>query len=328
MICEPLKHKSLALIWPVLQTASFPIISVTLFYWSRVFIDFLLLMEMLLKLTFLACLVKACFSQCLPKVISQVVPSNGSCPSESVVAESLEELRSRVNAVIDKELPFLQRSISDGCPGEGWVKVVDFNTTNCPDGMPVEKEGDLEYCTLASTQDCASRSANYLHGYSQVCGRALGIQVGPLTGFGRYIAAPSLEENYLDGISVTYGSSPRTHVWSMAMSGSTHTPDSKCPCDNSSCNEAKQREIDGVLLNHYFCDSASDDMEGGINRVYQKSLWYESGCLHDGCCRSSPYFYRKLPEMTTDILEVRICQNRGLRDAARVGVAKMELYVR
>ena len=281
-------------------------------------------MEVALKLTFLACLVQACLSQCLPRIVSHVGPSsNESCPSESVVADNLEQLRSRVNEIIDKELPFLQRAITDGCPGEGWVKVVDFNASACPVGLT--KENGTQFCRSTGNVHCVSLYSNYSEGYSHVCGRALGYQVGPLTGFNRY--ASSVDDNYLDGISVTYGSSPRIHVWSFAVSGNPQSTN-RCPCDNSSCDETKQVVKNGTLQNHYFCDSATDEQLAELSKVYSKPLWYEAGCLHNGCCRSSPYFYRELEETTTSNLEVRICQDPTLRMLISVGVAKLELYVR
>ena len=47
----------------------------------------------------------------------------------------------------------------------------------------------------------------------------------------------TIEDNYLDGVSITHGASgSRTHIWSLGAGHSaalSHRNISRCPCDNS-----------------------------------------------------------------------------------------------
>ena len=57
--------------------------------------------------------------------------------------------------------------------------------------------------------------------YSQVCGRIIGgSQGGNKLAFGLSGASPTIDDAYLDGIRLTYGTSPCIHIWSFAMSNS------------------------------------------------------------------------------------------------------------
>ena len=65
--------------------------------------------------------------------------------------------------------------------------------------------------------------------YSKVCGKAIAYQYDRPDGFGPARFTPGIDETYVDGISLTYGS-PRKHIWSFAAVlhniKSSHT----CPC--------------------------------------------------------------------------------------------------
>ena len=91
---------------------------------------------------------------------------------------------------------------SQSCP-VGWIPVT------CPVRGCTGVEG-----TCASAYIPSGNQA-----YSKVCGRVSGVGDGLPDGFYRHRSnRRNIERNYLDGVSITYGSAgSRRHIWSFAM---------------------------------------------------------------------------------------------------------------
>ncbi len=66
--------------------------------------------------------------------------------------------------------------------------------------------------------------------YDNVCGKVIGYQYGSTDSFGG--GHDSIDEIYLDGISLTHGSNPHKYIWSFAAAFDERgtTPRSNCPC--------------------------------------------------------------------------------------------------
>ena len=67
--------------------------------------------------------------------------------------------------------------------------------------------------------------------YNRICGRAIGYSTGSSDAFAEihdFRNSLSIDEPYVDGISVTHGS-PRQHIWCFAAG---HGAYYRCPCDN------------------------------------------------------------------------------------------------
>ena len=63
-----------------------------------------------------------------------------------------------------------------------------------------------------------------------MCGRIIGYQAGSSDGFNQYHGMISLNQGYMDGVSITYGY-PCHHIWSyVAGAFETHPTPSNCPC--------------------------------------------------------------------------------------------------
>ena len=148
--------------------------------------------------------------------------------------------------------------------------------------------------------NCAS--ANIASGgqaYREVCGEISGIGIGLPDAFYRHNGRNSrrIERNYLDGVSITYGNAgSHQHIWSLAM-GHTH----HCPCDlpNSSFEAPSPPTEVG---NNFYCTSVADFTES--------PLWQGNDCsANDPCCsyNDPPLFKTKLPSVTTEDMELRIC---------------------
>ena len=73
---------------------------------------------------------------------------------------------------------------------------------------------------------------------------------------------------YVDGVSLTYGSTPRQHIWTFAAAYD-ETPAStsnKCHCTNSKAHVAFTGVIPPFIGDDYFCETGS--------RVTNQNRWY------------------------------------------------------
>ena len=72
--------------------------------------------------------------------------------------------------------------------------------------------------------------------YSRVCGQLRGYQFGTPDGFHPYIIDKSraVDNLYIDGVSITYGSGPCKHIWTYANGLNLEANQiSQCPCDTN-----------------------------------------------------------------------------------------------
>ena len=105
--------------------------------------------------------------------------------------------------------------------GGGWRKIVNINISagdDCPGEWRNATQSGVSFCRVASDDQFTCSSANFSTNgisYWRVCGRARGYQKGHTLGFyGSYPAYNrSIDEHYVNGISITYGSNPCQHIW-------------------------------------------------------------------------------------------------------------------
>jgi len=123
----------------------------------------------------------------------------------------------------------------------------------------------------------------------------------------------SIDQPYMDGISITHGS-PRKHIWSYAASSEGTSLDSRfyphfCPCS----------KFRGILPlpfvgDHYYCESGSTGNLKFETYFTSDPLWDGKGCgSQNTCCTQSnlPWFFRRLPLTSSDNIEARICHNEA-----------------
>ena len=227
-----------------------------------------------------------------------------------------------------------------------WTRVAFLNMSDpnqdCPAGLelystPVRACGrgltgpigcfSLIYSTLGQT-------------YNRVCGRVLGYQNEVTLAFSNVIhSSDTIEERYLDGVSLTHGAvGSRQHIWSFASAQGQHergvtengvpyqlAPSSLCACTDSS----DWPYSTSFIGNDYFCDSGNIGLTEDM--LYSDDpLWDGNGCIStNNCCQfnSPPWFCKSLPDSTTDDLEVRICKNGGSSYNTDVPVQLVELYI-
>ena len=102
--------------------------------------------------------------------------------------------------------------------GRGWIKVGGFNVNNkCPENFSIENiNGAENTCVPVTRPGCTS--VKYFTSnisYSRVCGEVKGIGIDTPDGFRRH-QTDLIDENYVDGISITHDLPNREHIWTFA----------------------------------------------------------------------------------------------------------------
>ncbi len=220
---------------------------------------------------------------------------------------------------------------------KGWVKVSSIDMSNpqhvCPSGLNTLLESGQRLCSKnIDGGGCSSAHLN-TNGvqYSKVCGKIIGYQQKTPDAFANYYSnrALTIDDPYVDGISLTHGQNPRHHIWTFAAALHeivTRAPDSLCPCTN--IQNPTQVFVPPFIGNDYFCDTASSEQFQFQFYPYDP-LWDGSGCgTLNTCCsfNNPPWFVKQLPEATTDDVEIRLCTDKGRHDED-INFEKLDIYV-
>ena len=218
----------------------------------------------------------------------------------------------------------------------GWMKVININMSNssssCPSGLKT-LTSPKRLCAM--NIDGAGCSSAYLDiqgvEYSRVCGKIIGYQQKTPDAFRPYYnnRALTIDQAYVDGISLTHGQNPRKHIWTFAAAVHeviSSAPRSLCPCTN--IHNQVTIPIPPYVGNDYFCDTASSQIYE--HRFYPDDpLWDGQGCGRlNTCCsfNNPPWFMKKLPASTHDNIEVRLCSDQS-RQSEDIVFETLELYV-
>ena len=223
--------------------------------------------------------------------------------------------------------------------GEGvWMRIGYFdmgdNLAECPEPLERFAVNGRWYCRRTA-QSCTSVLFSALgKNYTAVCGMVEGYQCGHVDGFAPSTAFLTPDNFYVEGISITHGSSPRRHLWTYAV-GQNANPDpgyslsDQCPCTS----EGTSRTLPNFLGNDYYCDSGNpsgDSFIGG--HIYPDRLWDNSGpsCVSNSTCCDNPdqpWFKKKLIQPANEDVEMRWCGNESPTSEA-TATTRVELYIR
>ena len=226
----------------------------------------------------------------------------------------------------DKFPPFNQSRTS------GWMRVAQLNMTDpqehCPSGFRTITS-PKRMCGRSSGPGCASTtfSVNGVD-YNKICGKVIGYQYCSMDAFHAYSQHSSLtiDDVYVDGVSLTHGQSPRQHIWTFANAqDEVRSSSSVCPCTKNDSDFAGV--VPRFIGNDYFCAT-------GSHKPYSNT-WYTADPLWDGegcggsstCCgfNNPPWFCKDL-ESTTDDIELRLCRDQNSADED-IGLELVEIYV-
>ena len=133
--------------------------------------------------------------------------------------------------------------------------------------------------------------------YSHVCGTVQAFWFGIPDGFtGSERSSTTINDNYVDGISLTYGTSRKTHIWTFIA-------------DEVRSNQSCSRQAPQYVGNDYSC------------------LNVESSCTSNSNTCYSPFF-RKLQQPITEDIELRLCRDQQRdRDPEGIYLGNLEIYV-
>ena len=217
----------------------------------------------------------------------------------------------------------------------GWMRVAELDMTNsshqCPSGLTLRTESDsnIRACVTASTADCVSIPIDIPYSYSRVCGRVIAYQVGATNAFNHQgSSSATINNTYVDGVSLTHGS-PRQHIWTFAAglreSMAMH-PESTCPCTGNTGATPPP----SFIGSDYFCEAGVRDHTPNSSMLYSNDpLWDGDGCTDTNpCCsfNNPPWFYKQLPQPTTDNIEMRVCKDEDPTNED-VAIEIVEIYI-
>ena len=251
------------------------------------------------------------------------------CPSVKKRAEVFQWIESNVTAII-----YDNREIQDHCGVGSWYQVAHLNMTNsseqCPAAWREYNTNGVRACGRVDT-GCQGTFYPTGHQYSKVCGRVIGYQVASPGAFHIFQSPHSINDIYVDGVSVTHGS-PRSHIWTLAAGvteGKHIHPQADCPCAIS--DPSSRQPAPNFIGNNYYCESGNSDPAGdwiAAHLYTDDPLWDGQKC-EGHCCsngKSPPWFSVELQGSTSDDIEVRICGDQDLNDEDNP-IALMELFV-
>ncbi len=205
----------------------------------------------------------------------------------------------------------------------GWMRVANLDMTdpnqNCPAGfnLTTRTEPPLRTCGRTELIGCLSTSySTYGVEYSKVCGRIIAYQRGSSDAFRTYFdnnTTVSIDDGYVDGVSLTHGQSPRQHIWTFANGiDETRFDADACPC---SIPDRYTGAVPPFIGQDYFCESGSQEPFMPDVFFSNDSLWDGQGCGSNSICcefNNPQWFCKQLPQPTTDNIELRLCANEGI----------------
>ena len=248
-----------------------------------------------------------------------VMHGNGmrSCPLQQQREYAIQMIMDSVANALDHEPAFQ-------CGAGQWTRIAYLNMTDpsqcCPFVWRQYTSNGIRVCGRPSSSDDMCHGISYSSGgrtYTKVCGRVIGYQVGHPDAFH---SSDSINEAYVDGVSITHGS-PRSHIWTLAADVS-ETGNTLCPCDNNSISNPPS-----FVGNNYYCESGNQNSSFTNSFLYANDpLWDGRQCSSEGdCCSTAPWFSVNLINPTSDSIEVRICADFSTSEDTPIQL--LELYI-
>ena len=216
--------------------------------------------------------------------------------------------------------------------GRGWRRIVNIDISagdDCPGEWRKATESGVSFCREPSDINSLSCSSSSFStngmSYQRVCGRARGYQKGDTVAF--YGSQPyynqNIDQSYVSGLSITYSSNPRQHIWTFAVGrGEMYNNPWNCPCSFYGGYSPSS-----FVGNNYYCESGSTGYPVTSTYYFNDTLWDGAGCV-DNCCddTTQPWFYRQLNQITLDDIEARICDEGPFTRMATL-IDQLELYI-
>ena len=204
----------------------------------------------------------------------------------------------------------------------------------CPQGLTQTTLSGLTLCGRNGPAGCQSTVFSTLElNYSQVCGQLRGYQYGTPNAFEKYYEKPSaqtIDSAYVDGVSITYGSPTRKHIWTYANGLNLMfpgVPETDCPCNTGNA------VVPPLFVgSDYYCETGDNDKTCCTYEIFGfDPLWDGQQCPGEEapCCThpNMPWFKKTLSETTTENIELRVCGDDGI-DNEDTPLQVIKLFVR
>ena len=161
----------------------------------------------------------------------------------------------------------------------------------------------------------------------------IGYQYGSPDGFpphlgGGYLIDPNIDNIYVDGVSITYGSNPRKHVWTLGVglfADNANFYYFSCPCNTSNTGT-----IPSFVGSDYYCESGLASGDWSSVLYANDPLWdgQQCGGLEGPCCTNPkmPWFMKTLNENTNEDIELRVMADEGTSNED-IPLDIIELYI-
>ena len=216
---------------------------------------------------------------------------------------------------------------------DGWMRIAYLDMTDpaqeCPSAFDTVIQNGVKCC--GRKENVASCDGLFFSSkgtsYSEICGRVTGYQWGSPDAINDGNADHNnIESQYVDGVSITYGS-PRQHVWTFIASVyEQHSGPSTCPC-----NSGNSFTTQDFIGDDYFCESGNPNT-GWSKQLYSDDrLWdgFNCGNLETSCCNAEglPWFYKQLSSPITEDIELRVCGDQGQVDEDNP-IDAYEIYIK
>ena len=216
----------------------------------------------------------------------------------------------------------------------GWMRLASIDMTdtssNCPSGLRT-LTSPRRLCAKNIDGAGCSSVVFPVQGvqYSRVCGKIIGYQDKTPDGFRPYIhrGQTTIDSQYIDGISLTHGASPRKHIWTFvaALHEDNSVRDNVCPCTNT--RNSPPPAVPDFVGHDYFCDTGSENHFQSI--FYgDDPLWDGAGCgPYNTCCswNSPPWFLKSISPPSSDDIEIRLCADQA-RSNEDINIESLEIY--
>ena len=213
-------------------------------------------------------------------------------------------------------------------------------SSQCPAGFRVETSNNKRFCIRdTSSAGCQPITAeSFGLTYSRVCGYFRGYPFRTQDAFRRHLppgSDVSLSGNYVDGVSITYGTSPNiSHIWTYAAGlaevDNNNYRGNICPCNTNGLTNT----IPEFVGNNYYCESSAANLQlANIN----STIWLTNDPLWDGmqcggnegpCCNHPglPWFNKNIQTSTTATITMHVCMDEPTSNE-NIGIERFELYV-
>ena len=224
------------------------------------------------------------------------------------------------------------------CDGKGgWTRVAYLNMTEsgatCPPGLSLQQYNNMDHGLCGrpnvSSAGCSSTTFSTLGiNYYKVCGQVRGYQYRAPDAFG--FLSVGIDSYYIDGVSITQGQYPRTHIWTYAGGLTEDRVDAHaCPCNSGYTGWINITS--SFVGNHYYCESGLDPGKQWTKFLYANdTLWDGKNCdsREASCCTNSkmPWFYRVFDDITNNDIELRVCSDSGIPDED-IPLDIIEIYI-